>query len=338
MKQTIFLIGNPAAGRNALRKINEAVAIIKNKGHDVQVLLTGKRGDAESFARQISSEFGVKSSELRNDKNLELITHDSKLLIIAAGGDGTYNEVINGIACTNIPMAIRPLGTTNVLAKELNIPDDIESALNIALRGRTQKVCLGRITLIPEVRSLKPPENSNTPPSPASLREAGRAPLLTRHFLLMAGVGYDAETVYGIKNEIKRYFGKGAHILSGLKTLLRWAPDKLTFTMDGKSYEGYSAIICNASKYAGNFNVAPDADMKNPSLYVFIMHGKRRGDILRYVSGIITKRHLGFKDITYLKAERIDIRGNAHIQIDGDYLGETPAKIEVIPDALRLVY
>ncbi|GFP36314.1 hypothetical protein HKBW3S43_02103, partial [Candidatus Hakubella thermalkaliphila] len=121
-------------------------------------------------------------------------------------------------------------------------------------------------------------------------------------------------------------------------TLLRWAPDKLTFTIDGKSLEGYSAIICNAAKYAGNFNVAPDADMKNPSLYAFIMHGRRRGDILRYVSGIITKRHLGFKDITYLKAERIDIRGNAHTQIDGDYLGETPAKIEVIPDALRLVY
>ena len=66
--RTIFLIGNPAAGRNALRKINEAATIIKNGGHDVQMLLTGKRGDAESFARQISSEFGVKSSELRNDK------------------------------------------------------------------------------------------------------------------------------------------------------------------------------------------------------------------------------------------------------------------------------
>ena len=93
------------------------------------MLLTGKRGDAESFARQISSEFGVKSSELRNDKNLEPITHDSKLLIIAAGGDGTYNEVINGIACTNIPMAILPLGTTNVLAKELNIPEDVRRLL-----------------------------------------------------------------------------------------------------------------------------------------------------------------------------------------------------------------
>ncbi|MBA3071580.1 MAG: hypothetical protein FP829_05395, partial [Nitrospirae bacterium] len=151
MKQTIFLIGNPAAGMNALKKINEAAAIIKNRGHDVKVLLTGKRGDAESFAREI-----VRKSEVRSQKpkiqdagykiqdnhaseDSELRTPNSELLIIAAGGDGTYNEVINGIACTDIPMAILPLGTTNVLAKELNMPDNIEDALNIALRGKTQK-------------------------------------------------------------------------------------------------------------------------------------------------------------------------------------------------------
>ncbi len=328
MKQTIFLIGNPAAGRNALMKINEAAAIIKNRGHDVQMLLTEKRGDAESFARQISSESGVKSSELRNDKNLELITHNSKLLVIAAGGDGTYNEMINGIACTDIPMAILPLGTTNVLAKELNIPDDIEGALNIALRGKTQKVCLGRITLIPEVRSLKTAENSNT----------RHSSLVTRHFLLMAGIGYDGETVYGIKKGLKKYSGKGAYILSGLKTLMRWAPDKLTFTMDGKSCEGYSAIVCKTSKYAGNFRIAPDADIKNADFYAFIMHGKNRLDIFRYVSGIVMEKHLKFTDITYRKIENMEVKGKAHIQIDGDYFGMTPARIEIVPDALRLVY
>ncbi|MBA3060292.1 MAG: diacylglycerol kinase family lipid kinase [Nitrospirae bacterium] len=331
MKQTIFLIGNPAAGMNALRKINEAAAIIKNRGHDVEMLLTGKRGDAESFARQISSESGVQRLEFKNNSSLS--TCHSSLLITVAGGDGTYNEVINGIACTDIPMAILPLGTTNVLAKELNIPDDIEGALNIALRGKTQKVCLGRITLIPvydpwEVRSLKPPENSNT----------RHSSLVTRHFLLMAGIGYDGETVYGIKNGLKKYSGKGAYILSGLKTLMRWAPDKLTFTMDGKSCEGYSAIICKTSKYAGNFRIAPDADIKNADFYAFIMHGRNRLDILRYISGILTKKHLKFKDITYQQAENIEVKGNAHIQIDGDYFGMTPAKIEIVPDALRLVY
>ncbi|MEK7864553.1 MAG: diacylglycerol kinase family protein, partial [Nitrospirota bacterium] len=254
-----------------------------------------------SFAREIA----VKQTLIPNPKKLSLI--------IAAGGDGTYNEVINGIACTNIPMAILPLGTTNVLAKELNIPEDVEKAVDIALNGKIHTICLGKIT--------------NNPP-----------PLLTRYFLLMAGIGYDGETVYGIKKGLKRYSGKGAYILSGLKTLMRWAPDKLTFTMDGKSCEGYSAIICKTSKYAGNFRIAPDADINKNNLYALIMHSRNRLDILRYISGILTKKHLKFKDITYQQAENIEVKGNAHIQIDGDYFGMTPARIEIVPDALRLVY
>ncbi|OGW76327.1 MAG: hypothetical protein A3J81_01405 [Nitrospirae bacterium RIFOXYB2_FULL_43_5] len=335
MKQTIFLIGNPAAGRNALRKINEAAAIIKNKGHNVEMLLTGKRGDAESFAREI-----VQKSEVRSQKpkiqdagykiqdnhascivhhaseDSELRTPNSELLIIAAGGDGTYNEVINGIACTNIPMAILPLGTTNVLAKELGISKSIETAVSIALERNSRHVSLGRITI---EASSEMPQNS-------------------RYFCLMAGIGYDAETVYGIKDEIKRYSGKGAYILSGLKTLLRWAADKLTFTMNGVSCEGYSAIICKTSKYAGNFRIAPDADIKNADFYTFIMHGKKRLDIFRYVSGIVMEKHLKCTDITYRKIENMAVKGKAHIQIDGDYFGMTPAKIEVVPEALRLIY
>jgi YegS/Rv2252/BmrU family lipid kinase len=239
-------------------------------------------------------------------------------LIITAGGDGTYNEVINGIAHTDIPMAILPLGTTNVLAKELGISEDVKKALDIALRGRVQTVSLGKIT----ARHLTSEDSS----------------LITRYFLLMAGIGYDGETVYGIKDEIKRYSGKGAYILSGLKTLLGWAPDKLTFAMNGKSCEGYSAIICKTSKYAGNFRIAPDADIKKNNFYAFIMHGGNRTDILKYVYGIVTGNHLKFRNITYQQAENIEVKGRAHVQIDGDYFGTTPARIEIVPDALRLVY
>jgi len=295
----IFLIGNPAAGRNALKTIKEASAIIKSRGYDVKVLLTEKRGDAESFAREIAA-------------NQPLVpSSQPPPLIIAAGGDGTYNEVINGIAQSDIPMAILPLGTTNVLAKELGIPEDIEEALDIALGAEAHDVRLGKITLSEHI---------------------------SRYFCLMVGIGYDADTVYGIKEKIKKYSGKGGYILSGLKTLAEWAPDKLTFTFDGKSLEGYSAIICKISKYAGNFRVAPDANIEKDNFCAFIMHGGRRRDILRYISGIIAGRHLKFKDITYQEIKKMEVEGSAHVQIDGDYLGITPAKIETVPCALKLVY
>jgi len=317
MRKKIILIGNPVAGRGAAGRIARAVDIIKSRGFNVRLMLTGKKGDAESFAKEI----------VQNSENPPLSPFafakggQGGILIIAAGGDGTYNEVINGIACTDIPMAILPLGTTNVLAKELDIPEVMGKALDIALGGKMQNVCLGKITLSAQVSGVR-------------CQVSG----ITRYFLLMAGIGFDGEAVYGIKNRIKRYSGKAAYIWSGLKTFMLWNPDKLTFNIDNRGYEGYSAIICNAAKYAGHFKVAPDANLQEPSLYAFIMQGKKRSDIVRYVSGIIRGNHLKLSDMTYRKAGKIEINGKACIQIDGDYFGKTPATIEVVPDALKLVY
>ena len=296
-------------GRGAAGRIARAVDMIKSRGFNVRLMLTGKKGDAESFAREIFKD----QSEIPDTRPVPLI--------IAAGGDGTYNEVINGIAYSDIPMAILPLGTTNVLARELDIPEVMEKALDIALGGKVQNVCIGKITLSAQLSGV-------------SCQGSG----ITRYFLLMAGIGFDGEAVYGIKSRIKRYSGKGAYIWSGLKTFISWNPDRLTFNIDGKLCEGYSAIICNAAKYAGHFKVAPDAKLQEPSLYAFIMQGRKRSDILRYVSGIIRGNHLKFSDMAYRKAEKIEINGDACIQIDGDYFGRTPAAIEVVPDALKLVY
>lgn len=322
MKQRILVIGNPVAGRGAAGRIARAVDIIKSRGFNVRLMLTGKKGDAELFSKEIFKD----QSEMPDTQLLPLI--------IAAGGDGTYNEIINGIAYTGIPMAILPLGTTNVLARELDIPEVMEKALDIALGGKVQNVCLGKITLSPH------------PPLGKGWLKGGKegqgginqSSVAARYFLLMAGIGFDGEAVYGIKSRIKRYSGKGAYIWSGLKTFMLWNPDKLTFNIDGKLCEGYSAIICNAAKYAGHFKVAPDAKLNEPYFHAFIMHGRKRRDLIRYVSGIIRGNHLKFSDMTYLKAEKIEINGNACIQIDGDYFGKTPATIEIVPDALKLVY
>ncbi|MCE5194464.1 MAG: diacylglycerol kinase family lipid kinase [Nitrospiraceae bacterium] len=305
MNRTIFLICNPVSGKNSLKKIRQAIELIKNRGLDVHLMLTSQKGDAEIFAKKLA--------ETSNKSD----NHELPSLIIAVGGDGTYNEVINGIADTNLPMAILPLGTTNVLGKELNIPENIEAALDIALTRDARKVSLGKITF----------EAKNHADKPHS-----------RYFCLMAGIGYDAAAVYGVNSFMKKYSGKTAYIFNGLKKFILWNPDMLVFSVDVKSYNGYSAIISNVSKYAGNFQVAPDARIKDNALYSFIMHGSRRMDILKYAFGIIFKKHLLYKDITYAKAEKIFIKGKAPVQIDGDYAGSTPASIEAVPNALNLVY
>jgi diacylglycerol kinase (ATP) len=295
MKSAIILISNPTAKRASGRKVARASHFLKSGGYKVEILFTEKKGDAEGFARKAV------------DK--------SPSLIIAAGGDGTFNEVINGIAGSEIPMAILPFGVTNVLAKELGIPENVEGAMELAVNCTPKRVSLGKIVL-------------------GSSAEAGGG----RYFCLMAGIGFDGEAVFGINETLKRIAGKGAYIYSGIKTLFRFNPFELTFNIDGKTYSGYSAIIGKAAKYGGNFKVTPDARLAEPALYICLLKGKKRLDILRYVFGIMTGRHLRFNDVEYIKTRSIEISGNAHIQIDGDYFGMTPAKVEVVPDALRLVY
>ncbi len=227
-------------------------------------------------------------------------------LVIAAGGDGTYNEVINGLALTDVPMAIVALGTTNVLAKELNIPEDVEAALKTAFEGNIHHVSLGRID--------------------------------GRFFSLMAGIGFDGNAVYRVGHGLKR-LGRIGYILSGLNVLLNYRPEEIELRIDDRVLRGYSAIIGNARCYGGNFNITPKADMLEPLLDLCLLMGNKRRDMLRYVIGIFANgRHLRFRDVHYEKVKGIEVIGNSHIQIDGDYFGRLPVNIEVVPDALRLIW
>lgn len=290
----VVLISNPAAKKASEKKIDAACRFLKSRGYEVLSLSTRQRGDAETLAREAAKK--------------------SPSLIIAAGGDGTINEVMNGLIGSDVPIAILPLGTTNVLAKELNVPEDVKGSLEIALSGKPKSVCLGKIFF------------------------TGRRSLPSRYFCLMAGIGYDGETVFRIREDLKKISGKGAYVFSGITTLLKFNPSALRFDIDGKIYSGYSAIIGNAAKYGGNFSVTPDAKLIDPALYVCLFKGKKRLDFLRYVFGVITKKHLSYEDVEYLKAERIEISGSAYVQIDGDYVGTSPVKIETVKDAVNLVF
>lgn len=293
MKSLIILISNPEAKGTTERKIKQACLFLESKGYEVESLSTKQRGDAEIFARE-----SVKKSPV---------------FIIAAGGDGTFNEVANGIAGSKIPMAILPFGTTNVLSKELAVPEDVRGALEIAVTRTPKAVSLGKIDI---------PGSSFIP----------------RHFILMAGIGYDGEAVFRINKTLKKFSGKGAYIYSGLRVLLGFRPSELAFDIDGKKYYGYSAIVGKAARYGGNFTVTPDAHLADPALYVCLFHGGTGRDILRYVLGISVKKHLRFRDVKYLKAEKIEISGEAHVQIDGDYFGTTPVRIGIAKNIIRLIY
>lgn len=293
MKSSVILISNPVAKKVSEKRLLKAFHFLKSKGYTVETLYTKKRGHAENLAREAIKE--------------------SPSLIIAAGGDGTFNEVINGVAGSEIPMAILPLGTTNVLAKELNVPEDVDGALELATRGNPKTISLGKIAT------------------------TGHLPLVSRYFILMAGVGFDGEAVFNVNEALKKFSGKGSYIYSGIKTLSVFKPGELVFRIDGRTFFGYTAIIGKAAKYGGHFMITPDARLTDPFLYVCLFKGRKRFDILRYVFSIIMRRHLKLKDIEYLKATAVEVDGSAHVQIDGDYFGKTPVKVEIAPNIVRIV-
>lgn len=295
MKSSILLIGNPAARRAAFQKFEFASAFLRERGFDTKVLLTEKSGDATLLARDAA--------------------RTNPYAIMAAGGDGTINEVINGMATSGVPLAILPLGTTNVLAKELGIPEDLGGALEALVSQRLKTISLGKIELDPDSGSGQ-----------------------SRYFCLMAGIGFDAQSVHDINPSVKKISGKAAYLWSGTQNILHYAPNHLFYTIDGKEYEGYASITSKAARYGGNFRIAPEADLAEPALYTFIFQGSRRRDLLRYVYRVVTGTLREDRDIVHLKSTSIDILGTAHIQIDGDYLGTTPARITVEKDVLQIMY
>lgn len=288
----VSLVVNPIAGNRAYRSINKIEAILRKKAA-LNTCITRKKGDAFEFAKQLGNTGRI----------------------IIASGDGTINEVINGILSSSnkdladIPVALIPLGTTNVLAKELGIPESIEKAVDLALNRPARKISLGRIN--------------------------------GHYFSLMAGIGFDGETVSGVKDGlIKKISGKGAHIVSGLKVLAGYNPPLITVKTSDDILTGYTVIVGNARNYGGYFHVTPNASITEPVLDLCVFSGSTRKDFLRLVFGVMQKKHLDFPDVAYGKFSEMEITssGTVHVQIDGDYFGTLPVRIDVVKDAVSLVW
>lgn len=288
----VSLVVNPIAGNKAYKSINILKSILGQKA-SLTTCITQKKGDACLFTKNIK---------------------DADRIIIA-GGDGTINEVINGICSsdnkrlTDVPVALVPLGTANVLAGELKIPGKIEKAVDLALTGAAHKISLGRIN--------------------------------GRYFSLMAGIGFDGETVLGVKNNfIKKISGIAAHAVSGLKVLIRYNPSPIEIKTDKGVFRGFTAIVCNARNYGGFFFIAPEASITEPVLDTCLFQGRKRKDFLRFIVSVLMKTHLNSPDVIFDKFSEIEITssGTVHVQIDGEYSGTLPAKIDVVKDAMSLVW
>jgi diacylglycerol kinase (ATP) len=285
--QRIKLIANPVAGGGAAGKIRRARRHLEGRGCLVDLTLTAARGDA--------TEAAAAAREGGFDR------------IIVAGGDGTLNEAINGLAPSSLPLGFLPLGTTNVFALEVGIPFSVEKACDIALDGVSTPVCLG-------------------------VADGTR-------FLLMAGIGFDAEVVFRVSAGLKRWTGKLAYLLSAFSVLMKRAGFPIEVECeDGTVLPGCNLIIGNARLYAGRFSITPEASLTEDGFDVCLFQKRGRWSLVRSVIRVVTGKRLSSPEVRRFKTRCLTVRGpGVPVQVDGDYLGRLPMSFQTEPKGLTLV-
>jgi diacylglycerol kinase (ATP) len=290
--ENCLLIFNPTAGPGRHKRLLATLGAIRGSGTAVTVCETTAPRDADRLAR---TAVGCRT-------------------VIAAGGDGTINEIVNGLRaredyCT---LGLVPLGTANVLARELGIdPSSPATVAGIIGAGVARRIALGCA--------------------------AGR------YFTMMAGIGFDAHVVDKVDPRIKRRFGKLAYVVSSLAQLLTYRPRTYRVRLAGREEVVASVVVANGHFYGGPYVVAPDASLDVPDLQVCLFHRTGRWHALRYLWGMLSGRLARFKDFEIVSAEEVTVEAGPGcaeyepVQGDGDIVGALPMRITVTPSALSVL-
>lgn len=228
-------------------------------------------------------------------------------VIVAAGGDGTINEVARGLVGASTPMGIIPLGTANVLAIELGLRVRAREICDMLLWGDARLVGTGLV-------------NGDV-------------------FLLMAGAGFDGAVVDAIHPTLKRLSGQGAFVWASLCEWLKGPGRPLRVTIDGRVETAAWVLVTNVRHYAGPFILAPSASLFQPGLQVFLFRKPGRWAFVRYFIALGLGRldRLPSVDVFVGSAVEITSSESVNVEVDGDARGGLPLTLEKGRQFLRMV-
>jgi YegS/Rv2252/BmrU family lipid kinase len=234
-------------------------------------------------------------------------------LVIAAGGDGTINEVANGLIGTGTPLAILPAGTASVLAMEMRLGKDLVRAASMIPQMHPRRIAVGRFQ----------PRSGDA-----------------RHFLLMAGAGMDAQIVTRVQPDIKTRFGKLAYWLAGFESIGERLPQIEVQTEGEKICTGF-ALAARVRNYGGDLELARNVSLLDDSFELALFRGDTTWPFARYLTGAILGNIGSMDGVKLIRTREITLTpcGGERIlvQLDGELAGELPARISIVPDALTLM-
>jgi len=286
MSRKILIIHNPAAGRNG-KLLRATVAELDRLGCRTDLRESACAGDAERIAATIGpADYDV---------------------VVAAGGDGTLNEIVNGLGPDAPPVAVIPIGTANVFAREIGMPADPRRIARTIALGESKNLFVGRAN--------------------------------GRKFVLMAGIGFDGWIVAATSSELKRRFGKLAYVYQGLRHFFWGDLTKCTARIDGKEHSAAICIVSNGRHYAGGFILTPQASVWESGFQVFLCNSAGRWQIFLYMLAFVMRLHtrLRFTEILTAREVSIGMPAGEHVQLDGDAFACTPVAIGLEMAPLRAI-
>jgi YegS/Rv2252/BmrU family lipid kinase len=285
----ILVVGNPVSGSGRGRRLMEKAAqLLGAADHEVTVVSTGKRGDARGAAREVPA-----------DK------------VVCIGGDGTVNEVVNGLPDRATPVAVIPAGTANVLVRELGLPRKVEDVCAAVCRGEEMSL-----------DSCVAGEN---------------------RFLLSAGAGFDASVVHCLaaaRRGTSSYFAYAGPIL---KSLVRYRPAPLSVVVDGATVceDASFCVVANVKSYIGKWEMLPGADPADGYMDVLAFRRMGRLNLLGFGLSFALQRHASRKDVVRVRGRRVRASSTDGVKVpvhaDGDPAGHVPLDAEVDAGSVRIV-
>ncbi len=272
----IPLILNPSANSEKAKKVVEKIRALSPR---LDVRESTSFEEAASIAREAVD---------RNEP-----------AVLAAGGDGTINAVISGLAGSNTALGIFPTGTMNLFARELKLP------------MHNQKKCWEII------------EAGDT-------REVDLFTANGQVFVQLAGVGFDAQIIEETTWESKKKFGPLSYAMSAFSVAGQDPPKLRVEAMTGKTAEGAFVLVGNGSLYGPRFKVFRNASNQDRVLDVLVFEKQSYVDIVRYVSGLTIGRLENMKDVTYIQTPElvVECEHDVPVEVDGELAGTTPVEFK----------
>lgn len=301
--ENALLIHNPNAGNGGSARrqhIDEARKFLATHGIEAELAETTGPGHATEIAQKA--------------------TRDGRSLVIACGGDGTLNEVVNGLAAAQnghrVPLALLPGGTANILAKELDLPWDIPRAAQHLVNADVHEIALGL------AKPLEQPEKA-------------------RYFLSVSGCGPDGMIVYSVDLGLKARVGILAYWWQGAREVLRYTFPRFRVRTGDRQMEATLVVVGRTKNYGGPFKITDQASLFEDQFEVMALSTQSGLRYLSYLPTLWMGNLRKEEDVHFWKAETLvcePLDANpVYAQVDGEPLARLPVEFSIVPRALKLL-